>query len=63
MVWNPDMKVTCQRLRARGKCHKVAIVAVMCRLIVLTNTLLRDRRDRGGGKAEKTPAQVVEIDL
>ena len=44
MVWNPDMKATYERLRARGKPHKVAIVAVMRRLIVLANALLRDRR-------------------
>lgn len=44
MIWNPDMKATYERLRARGKPHKVAIVAVMRRLIVLANTLLRDLR-------------------
>jgi transposase len=44
MVWNPDMKATYERLRARGKPHRVAIVAVMRRLIILANALLRDRR-------------------
>ena len=44
MAWNPDMKATYERLRARGKCHKVALIAVMRRLIVLANALLRDRR-------------------
>ena len=44
MAWNPDMKATYERLRARGKGHKVAIVAVMRRMIVLANALLRDRR-------------------
>ena len=43
-VWNPDMKATCDRLRNQGKHHKVALVAVMRRLIVLANALLRDRR-------------------
>lgn len=45
MVWNPEMKATYERLRARGKCHRVALVAVMRRLIVLANVLLRDRRN------------------
>ena len=44
MVWNPEMKATYERLRGRGKCHRVAIVAVMRQLIVLANALLRDRR-------------------
>ena len=44
MAWNPDMKAAYGRLRARGKPHKVALVAVMRRLIVLVNALLRDRR-------------------
>ena len=43
-VWNPDMKAACDRLRNQGKHHKVALVAVMRRLIVLANALLRDRR-------------------
>ena len=43
-VWNPDMKAACDRLRNQGKHRKVALVAVMRRLIVLANALLRDRR-------------------
>lgn len=43
-VWNPDMKAAYDRLRNQGKHHKVALVAVMRRLIVLANALLRDRR-------------------
>lgn len=45
MIWNPDMKATCERLRAKGKGQKVAIAAVMRRLILHANTLLRDRRN------------------
>ena len=43
-AWNPDMKATYERLREKGKPHKVALVAVMRQLIVLANALLRDRR-------------------
>lgn len=41
---NPDMKETYRRLRERGKCHKVALTAVMRKLIITANALLRDRR-------------------
>lgn len=44
MVRNPDMKVVCERLRGRGKCHRVAVTAVMRKLNVTANALLRDRR-------------------
>ena len=43
-IHNPDMKVVFQRLRAEGKKHKVAIVAVMRKLTILANVLLRDQR-------------------
>ena len=41
---NGDLKIVFQRLKAAGKAHKVAIVAVMRKLIVLANTLLREQR-------------------
>ena len=34
-----------ERLTARGKKHKVALVAVMRKLIILANVLLRDGRE------------------
>ncbi len=40
----PDMRELYQRLRDRGKPHRVALVAVMRRLAVTANALLRDRR-------------------
>ena len=42
-VSNPDMKAACDRLSDRGMHRKVAPVAVMRRLIVLADALLRDR--------------------
>lgn len=42
--FNPDMKATYQALRKAGKPAKVAIVAVMRKLVVLANSLLRRRR-------------------
>ena len=41
---NPDLQRVCRRLKAAGKSHKVAIVAVMRKLIILANVLLRDAR-------------------
>ncbi len=41
---SPDMRELYQRLRERGKPHRVAPVAVMRRLVVTANALLRDRR-------------------
>ncbi len=41
---SPDMRELYQRLRERGKPHKVALVAVMGGLAVTANALLRDRR-------------------
>ena len=42
--WNPDMKAIYDRLTARGKKHKVALVAVMRKLIILANVLLHNGR-------------------
>lgn len=44
MRFNPDLKTKYQQLKAVGKASKVAITAVMRKLIVLANALLRDRR-------------------
>ncbi len=42
--FNPEMAEFYGRLRERGKQHKVAATAVMRKLVVTTNALLRDRR-------------------
>lgn len=42
--WNADLKAFYDRLIASGKAHKVAIVAVMRKLVVLANTLLTQDR-------------------
>lgn len=41
---NPDMKTFYTRLRAAGKAAKVALTAVMRKLVVLANTLIREDR-------------------
>ena len=41
---NPDMRSFAARLKAAGKKHKVVIVAVMRKLIILANALLRSGR-------------------
>jgi transposase len=41
---NPGLKAFYERLRAKGKLPKVALTAVMRKLIVLANTLIRDNR-------------------
>ncbi len=43
-VHNPDLQRVFRRLKAAGKSHKIALVAVMRKLIVLANVLLRDAR-------------------
>ena len=42
--FNRDMRATYERLVAAGKPKKLALVAVMRKLIVLANALLRDGR-------------------
>jgi len=42
--FNPDLKARFNALTAAGKPPKVAITAIMRRLIVLANALLRDDR-------------------
>ena len=43
-TWNPDLRAFAERLRNAGKSHKVVIVAVMRKLIVLANVLLGQQR-------------------
>ena len=42
-IWNPDLKAFKQRLKGAGKKPKVAIVAVMRKLIVTLNAMVRNR--------------------
>jgi transposase len=42
--FNPDLKAVYDRLRARGKPAKLALVAVMRKLVILANVLIRDDR-------------------
>lgn len=42
--FNPDMKAKYEQLISVGKCKKLAITAVMRKLIVTANALLRDQR-------------------
>jgi transposase len=44
MRYNPDLKAKYEQLKAAGKASKVAITAIMRKLIVLANALLRDQR-------------------
>ncbi len=44
MRHNPDLQRVFLRLTAAGKSHKVALVAIMRKLVVLANALLRDGR-------------------
>ncbi|RFC64683.1 MULTISPECIES: IS110 family transposase [Mesorhizobium] len=44
MRFNPDLKAKYNQLKAAGKASKLAITAIMRKLIVLANALLRDRR-------------------
>ncbi|WP_413991524.1 IS110 family transposase [Labrys okinawensis] len=42
--WNPDLAAKYQAMVAAGKPKKIAIVAIMRKLIILANALLRDNR-------------------
>ena len=42
--FNPDLKAKYDQLIAAGKPQKVAITAIMRKLIILANALLRDNR-------------------
>ena len=41
--FNPTIKAFYQRLKAAGKCHKVAITACMRKLLIIVNAMLRDQ--------------------
>ncbi len=41
---NPDLKAFYARLRARGKQAKLALTAVMRKLVILASALLRENR-------------------
>ena len=41
---NPDLKALYDRLRAKGKPFKLALAAVMRKLLLLANSLVRDDR-------------------
>ena len=45
MRFNPDLREKYQHLKAIGKPSKVAITAIMRKLVVLANALLRDARN------------------
>jgi transposase len=42
--FNPDLKAKYHQLRAAGKPAKVALTAIMRKLIILANALIRDQR-------------------
>lgn len=44
MRFNPDLKAKYDKLKAAGKASKVAITAIMRKLVVLANALIRDDR-------------------
>ena len=44
MRFNPDLKAKYDQLKAAGKASKVAITAIMRKMIILANALLRDGR-------------------
>ena len=43
--FNPDLKAKYRALLAAGKPPKVALTAIMRKLIILANALLRDQRN------------------
>ena len=43
--FNPDLKAKYEQLVASGKCKKLAIAAIMRKLLVMANSLLRDRKE------------------
>ncbi len=45
MRFNPDLKAKYGKLKAAGKPSKAALTAIMRKLIILANTLLRDQRN------------------
>ena len=56
--WNPTLKAFHDRLKAAGKLPKVAIVAVMRKMITTLNAMVRDDvvwADRHGGRHSVQP--------
>jgi transposase len=49
--FNPELKAKYQKLIKAGKPAKIAITAIMRKLIVLSNALLRDRRSWNENRA------------
>jgi transposase len=43
--FNPDLKAQYDKMKAAGKPPKVAIIAVMRKLLILANTLVREDRE------------------
>jgi len=43
--YNPDLKAQYQRMKAAGKPSKVAITAIMRKLLILANTLVKENRE------------------
>ena len=54
--FNQDLSIVFDRLKAAGKAHKVAIIAVMRKLIVLANALLREQRCWSPEAPARSPA-------
>ncbi len=49
--YNPALKAFYERLVAAGKNRRVALIAVMRKLVVIANAVLRDNRPWDAGKA------------
>ena len=56
--WNPALKAFHDRLKAAGKLPKVAIVAVMRKMITTLNAMVRD--DVGLGRPSRRSAQRAD---
>ena len=54
---NPDMAAVYDRLSVRGKGHKIIIVAIMRKLIILANALLREGREW----SKQAPASAILV--
>jgi transposase len=48
--FNPDLKAQYDKMKAAGKPPKVAIIAVMRKLLILANTLVREDREWSANK-------------
>jgi len=43
--YNPDLKAQYERMKAAGKPSKVALTAIMRKLLILANTLVKEDRE------------------